>query len=149
MEKAEQKMTAKNLIQLGFNSETVTHFAENVLPGDKVSVVAIARKVETGQTPTEAELATLARFDAVIDARLDAAFERAEQKYRNTARVAAAFVAIVLGEFGAIIVYGNAGLGVLVLGFVVGLIAVPIAPVAKDLSSAISTAVNTFKAVQK
>ncbi|MCK8781905.1 hypothetical protein M0654_18150 [Rhizobium sp. NTR19] len=145
----DQKSIVRNLIRLGFNSQTAPGLAELVLPENRDLLTDIARKVEQGDTPSEAELAVLARFDAIIDARLDAAFERADQKFRNTARVAAAGVAIVLGEAGAMFVYQSAGAEVLLLGLLVGVIAVPVAPIAKDLASAVSTAVMTFKTIRR
>lgn len=149
MDKAEQKMTAKNLIRLGLNTENAKELAIalSTIDGDKLTL--IAGKLEKGETPVDAELALLARFDAMIDSRLDAAFERAEQKYRNTSRIAAAAVAVVLAEIGAPIVYGRTEPGVFLVGLVVGLIAVPVAPIAKDLSSAISTSVAAFKAIKR
>lgn len=145
----DQKAIVRNLIRLGFNSQTAPGLAELVLPENRDLLTDIARKIEQGDTPSEAELAVLARFDAIIDARLDAAFERADQKFRNTARVAAAGVAIVLGEAGAMFVYQSAGAEVLLLGLLVGVIAVPVAPIAKDLASAVSTAVMTFKTIRR
>lgn len=149
MEKSEQKAIARNLIRLGFNSSTAPAIARSVLPNDVETLSKIAAKIEKGTAPTEAELAVLARFDAIIDARLDAAFERADQKYRNTSRVAAAGISVLLAIVGAMVVYNSIGWDVIALGLAIGIIAVPVAPVAKDLSSGISTAVATFKTIKK
>lgn len=149
MEKSEQKAIARNLIRLGFNSSTAPAIAKSVLPNDVETLSKIAAKIEKGTAPTEAELAVLARFDAIIDARLDAAFERADQKYRNTSRVAAAGISVLLAIVGAMVVYNSIGWDVIALGLAVGIISVPVAPVAKDLSSGISTAVATFKTIKK
>lgn len=150
MDKSEQKAAARNLIRLGFNSKTAPIIAGHVLADDTGLLVGIAGKMESGETPSETELAVLARFDAIIDARLDAAFERAEQQFRNTSRVAAAATAIVLAELGAAIVnHSDFGPRHFALAFLIGLVAVPVAPIAKDLSSAISTAAGAFKAVRR
>lgn len=147
--KAEQKTAARNLIRLGFNARTAATIAGHVVPDNNDPLIEIARKMESGETPSETELAILARFDAIIDARLDAAFERAEQQFRNTSRVAAAATAIVLAEVGAAVVSEDFGPSHFILAFLIGLVAVPIAPIAKDLSSAISTAAGAFKAVRR
>lgn len=149
MGKTEQKAAARNLIRLGFNARTAATISGHVLPNDGPLLAEIARKMESGETPGETELAVLARFDAIIDARLDAAFERAEQKFRNTSRVAAAAIAIILAELGAAVVATDFGLSHFALAFLIGLVAVPVAPIAKDLSSAISTAAGAFKAVRR
>ncbi len=149
MGKTEQKAAARNLIRLGFNARTAATISGHVLPNDGPLLAEIARKMESGETPGETELAVLARFDAIIDARLDAAFERAEQKFRNTSRVAAAAIAIILAELGAAVVATDFGPSHFALAFLIGLVAVPVAPIAKDLSSAISTAAGAFKAVRR
>jgi len=149
MDKAEQKAAARNLIRLGFNAQTAAPIAGYVLPGDGDLLAAIARKIEIGETPNEAELAVLARFDAIIDARLDAVFERAEQQFRNTSRFVAAAIAIVLAEVGTAVVTEDFGSSHFILAFLIGLVAVPVAPIAKDLSSAISKAAWAFKAVRR
>lgn len=149
MDKAEQKASARNLIRLGFKSETAADMADSVLPDSRELLVGIAQKIDSGETPTEPELTVLARFDAIIDARLDAAFERADQKYRNVSRVAAAGIAIVLAEIGAVSFNGTTDYQTLLLGLFVGIVAVPVAPLAKDLTSALSTATAAFKAIKR
>ena len=148
--KTEQKAATRNLIRLGFNTRTAASMAGHVLPDDHDLLIATAQKIESGQMPSETELAVLARFDAIIDARLDAAFERAEQKFRNTSRVAAAVIAILLAELGAAVIVGEKFTSTTFwLALFIGFIAVPVAPIAKDLSSAISTAAAAFKAVRR
>ncbi len=149
MDKAEQKAIARNLVRLGFNSATAGTIAASVLPDAAEELSTIATKIESGTTPTETELAVLARFDAIIDARLDAAFERADQKYRNISRATAAATSMVLAVIGAMLVYGTTEWKVIFLGLIVGVIAVPVAPIAKDLSSGISTAIATFKTIKQ
>jgi hypothetical protein len=149
MDKAEQKAIARNLIRLGFTFTTASAIAPFVLPDNAEALSTIALKMESGATPTEPELAILARFDAIIDARLDAAFERADQKYRNISRATAAATSVVLAVLGAMLVYGTVQWKIIFLGLIVGVIAVPIAPIAKDLSSGISTAIATFKTIKQ
>jgi hypothetical protein len=149
VEKSEQKATARNLVRLGFNSATARPMAMHVLPNDAVHLAEIAAKIQEGTTPTEAELAVLARFDAIIDARLDAAFERADQKYRNVSRFIAAVISVLLAVAGAKLIFDPGDVYAVPLALIVGIIAVPVAPVAKDLASGISTAIATLKAVKK
>jgi hypothetical protein len=104
---------------------------------------------------------------------LDAAFERADQAYRNRARLVAAAIAILLAQ-GAAFIYDAEhadsariedrvgplwelakplGRMIFAIGpethfiaLLVGLLAVPVAPIAKDLTTSLSTAVNALKA---
>jgi hypothetical protein len=92
-----------------------------------------------------------ARFDLIVTAMLDEAYQRSDQKYRNKARGLAALVAVLLAVAAGWTLTGGAfwksqelGLSVLV-----GLLATPLAPVAKDLSSALAAAVNAMQAVKK
>jgi hypothetical protein len=79
---------------------------------------------------------------------MDAGFERADQLYRNASKLLAALISVILAV-AAVFVYDGShvhdDLGVAVL---VGLVATPLAPIAKDLSSALGTAVNALKSVR-
>lgn len=146
MDKGEQKTLIKNHIRLGLTTRTAHDLAAAVGNIDGELLARVAAKMEAGEEPTPAELTMLGRFEAVVDARLGAAFERAEQVYRNTAKVAAAAVAIILALAAAPAVMETADYG---LALLIGLIATPLAPVAKDVSSALSTAVAAFKSVKR
>ena len=95
----------------------------------------------------------LGRFDATVDARLDAGFERAEQKYRNTSRVIAGVFAVIMAVIGGWVVTKTSAAEYFfnedfVTALIVGIIAVPLAPIAKDLTSALGTGVKAFKSVR-
>lgn len=82
----------------------------------------------------------LARLETAIDARIDAALVLAEAQYVTQTKVIAMIVALSLAY-----VVGRL-LGVdATLSLIVGLAAVPIAPVAKDLSTALQQAVRALK----
>ena len=106
----------------------------------------------------------LGRFNASIEARLDAAFERADQYYRNASKTLAAVIAVILALVAGAIVYADQlttaapDLWTLVvdyldtryfpLALIIGVIAVPLAPVSKDLVSALGDAVRAMKAAK-
>lgn len=146
MDKEQQKTLVKNHIRLGLTTKTARDLAAAVGNIDGELLEKVAAKMESGEEPTPAELTMLGRFEAVVDARLGAAFERADQAYRNTARVAAAFVAIALALLAVPTFMAPADYA---LALLIGIIAVPLAPVAKDLTSSISTAVAAFKSVKR
>ena len=82
---------------------------------------------------SSAESDVYARFDLIVTA-LDEAYQRSTQIYRNWTRALAAGVAIALALAG-----GNV-LGIyLWLSLLIGLLATPLAPIAKDISSALAT----------
>ena len=78
--KADQKATVKALIRLGLTPVTAPTLAKGAPGVDAATLQSAATKVATGADLTEPELQVLGRFDATIDAQLDAGFERAEQQ---------------------------------------------------------------------
>jgi hypothetical protein len=84
------------------------------------------------------------RFAAALDARVTAAFELADERYETVAKTLAAAASVTLA------LLFNYGLGqplhwAVALG--VGIIAVPVAPVAKDLSTSLQNALTAFKSI--
>jgi hypothetical protein len=89
-----------------------------------------------------------------LTARIDEAYQKADQVYRNWTRFLAMLIAISLAVAGGIALDGSAATWSrntqdVLRSLVVGLLATPLAPIAKDLSSALATAVNTMQAVKK
>jgi hypothetical protein len=164
--KDEQKAIATSLIRVGLNDNNARTLAAaaGVDPG---ALEQAAQALANGTPLTEQQVNTLGRFNASIEARLDAAFERADQYYRNAAKTLAAAIALILALVAGGIMYADqlvaAGtpapdLATLISGYlvtryfplaiVVGLIAVPLAPVSKDLVSALGDAVRAMKATK-
>ena len=101
----------------------------------------------------------LGRFDAVVSAILDAAYERGDQQYRNTAKAMAALIATVLAVIAGGIIFFSIeksptvtdyiSSGFFLLAALVGLISTPLAPVAKDLTSSLQAAVKAVNAARR
>lgn len=153
MAKADQKAAVKALVRLGLTPATAKSLAAGAPGVDPTTFQNAATKVADGTSLTDQEIAVLGRFDATIDAQLDAGFERADQAYRNKSKVLAAIIAMALAVLGGWLVvqvpwsayFWSQDFFAAVL---VGAIATPLAPVAKDITSAIGSAVNAFKAVR-
>lgn len=84
--------------------------------------------------------AALARMETAIDARIDAALALADKEYGTQSKVHATAVALAIA-FGVGLYLQQPWWACLI----VGLAAVPIAPVAKDIATAISEAVKVFR----
>ncbi|MGA2651584.1 MAG: hypothetical protein ABSF28_13715 [Terracidiphilus sp.] len=147
---ASQKAIAKSLIKLHMSPGNAAALAARTNV-DPVILRSIATKISTGASLTQAEVDVYARFDLIVTALLDEAYQRSDQKYRNRARGLAALVAVLLAVAAGWSLTGNTfwasqnfGLSVLV-----GLLATPLAPVAKDLSSALAAAVNAMQVVKR
>lgn len=150
---ADQKSVAKTLVKLRLNAETAPDLAS--LTGvDKDVLTSVARKLANGEPMTQPEMDTYGRFDVLLATFIDRAFQNADQRYRTTAKFAACIVAIVLAEAAAYFlgmlvanggpIWSNIGMAALV-----GLIATPLAPVAKDLATALNTAAKAVQSVKR
>jgi len=100
------------------------------------------------------------RFATALDARVNAAFQLADERYETVAKTAAGVVAVLLA---AVFNWGLADHGDKACGAVgcglwhgvyqwpvalaIGLVAVPLAPVAKDLSTSLQNALTAFKSI--
>ena len=149
--KAEQKAVVRSILKLGLTQATADELAQgcNV---DAARLKTVAGKLAKGDELSDADLNLLGRVNAVLDAILDCAFERAEQQYRNVSRLLAGLLAVALAVVAQLIWAANAAtMGAppsLAVAVGVGLLAVPVAPVAKDVTSALSTAMRALKATR-
>jgi hypothetical protein len=138
----EQKAIVKSLIRLGLSKQTAASLgaASHVSPE---RLADVAGKLERGDELTTTDLNVLGRLDASVEAQLDAAFDRAEQLYRNVAQACAAVVAIALAFLAAHVFDQSCW-----TALIVGLLAVPLAPMAKDLASSLQAAAAAMRAAK-
>lgn len=141
---ADQKAKARALIHLRLTQGDATALASltGVAADDLGSAAA---KAKTGQTVSPQELAVIAQFDAVLSAVLDEAYERADQLYRNAAKALSVVVAVVLALIAEKYFINGVDWWQALL---VGLIAAPLAPVSKDVVTALQNAVAAVRAVK-
>lgn len=151
---ADQKAIAKSLIKLRLDVENAAHLAK-ATGVDAAALTKIAGKIQAGTALGPEDTNVFGRFDLILTALLDEGYQRADQIYRNSARAWAVAVSVILAVFGGAAIwvpqqgqsyFTSADLVVAVL---VGLIATPLAPVSKDLISALSAAVKTMQALRK
>ena len=96
---------------------------------------------------------------------LDECYQKADQVYRNWTRGLAALIAVILALVGGFTIETSSATVATTQtlqafwmflhtddggrALIVGLFATPLAPIAKDISSALATAVNTMQLVKK
>lgn len=161
--KADQKAAAKSLIRLGVTPANAAALAD-ATGIDAKAFKAVAVNIGNGKALSPQDLNVLGRFDTVVSAILDAGYERADQQYRNGAKLVAAVVAVLLAIVGGGIVFfktmtiPNAPLSTLgsyiwsrdfLRAFLVGLLATPLAPIAKDLTSSLAAAVKAISSARR
>lgn len=148
MAKADQKARVRALLKLGLTEATAPSLAISALV-DPAVLARVARKIAEGQELSEQEFNVFGRMNAAVDAVLDGAFERADQQYRNVSKMLAGVTAIVVSAAAQLVwaaTMSNPPSFAVAIG--VGLLAVPVAPVAKDLTSALSAAMQALKAAR-
>jgi len=136
----DQKSIAKALIKLNLTSANANAMAA-ATGVDATLLARVAAKLPTGEALTPQETDVYGRFDLLLAALMDQGYQRGDQRYRNSAKLLSVPIAIVLALCGAWaldgsgLTYAEAGRALLA-----GLLATPLAPVAKDLSNSIQAA---------
>jgi len=145
-----QKSIAKSLIKLNLNADNAAALARETGVDSDV-LTAIGKSIAAGNPLTSDQNNVYARFDLIVTALLDEAYQRSDQVYRNWTRAIAAVFAVVLAIVGGFMLHtsGSPSRQDIGLSLLVGLLATPLAPIAKDLSTALATAVNTLQLVKK
>ncbi len=146
---ADQQAIAKTLIKLQLDKINAPTLAE-ATGVDAEKLTSVAEKIASGNSLQQDEQDVFGRFDLMLSAMLDEGYQRADQVYRNSAKAWSIGVSILLALFGAWVLKG-AALDVNEIGaaLLVGFAATPVAPVAKDLTSAISAAVKAAQLWRK
>jgi hypothetical protein len=156
MPKADQKTRAKALVHLFLTTENAGDFA--AAAGVKPALLqGLAEKIASGATASAEEINALGQFDAVLSAVLDAAYEHADQNYRNGSKLLALAFSTVLGVIGGwfIVAEKTGSLDSYLFtpnfwtALLVGVIATPLAPVAKDLTTSLQAAVAAVRATKR
>jgi hypothetical protein len=141
---AAQKSISKSLIKLNLDPGNAPAVAQ-ATGVDAATLTAVSTSIATAVPLTLVQSDFFARFDLILTAMLDETYQHADQVYRNGTRALATLFAVVLAFAGEYAIGGNQW----GLALFVGLLATPVAPVAKDLSTALATAVNALQAPRK
>jgi hypothetical protein len=152
---ADQKAVAKSLIKLNLTEASSDKMAAatGLDSGVLKSIAAkLSGKLDTTQgkpslEPRETDV--YGRFDLLLSAMLDQAYQRADQRYRNGAKLLAVPVAVGLALLGAWAISSQLTCSDIWRAIAAGLLATPLAPVAKDLASAIQEGTKVAQAWKK
>jgi hypothetical protein len=132
--------TIRQGVRVGLTGSVADRLASSLGMVDAAKLKDAAEEVERGITLSDDSRNVLGRFELAVDARIDAGLTLALDHYVRAVRIAASFVAIAIG------VLVGAYLGMLFEGVIVGIAAVPLAPVAKDIGTAIRSAAEALRA---
>ena len=123
------------------NAESVATFL-GTINGPALRVVL--EKRDTGTLVTDADRAILARYELAADARIDAALTVAQVNYTGTARILAMFASLIMALVAFFAMDEPKPHWSWAL--IIGVAAVPIAPIAKDVAAGLSAAARALKA---
>jgi hypothetical protein len=147
-----QKSIAKTLIKQGLNAANAADLAK-VAGVDATVLQSVATKIASGTPLAANESDVYSRLDFILTALLDEVYQASDQAYTNGTRVVASFFAVALSIAGGWTLHSGPprylwshDMG---LAFIAGLLATPLAPIAKNLSSALATAVSTMQTIKK
>ncbi len=148
----DQKAIAKSLVKLQLSPATAKDFAV-ATQVDPAALTEVASRITTGAPLDSAQQTNaLGRFDLALTAILDAAYQRAEQRYRNASKTWAGLCAVVLAGMGgatiADVPSAYVGSPLMWMSLFCGLLAVPLAPITKDLTSALSAGVKVAQSLK-
>ncbi len=145
-----QKSIAKSLIKLSLDSTNAETLAK-VAGVDPTVLAQVVASIAAGTSLTTAQNDVYSRLDLILTALLDETYQRSDNFYRNWTRAIAAVVAVVLALVGGYMIRGQGPFSApeIAQSVLVGLLATPLAPIAKDVSTALATAVNTMQLVKK
>ena len=152
-ELTDQKAIAKSLIKLRLNNTTADKFAA-ATGVDEAILKSVGGKMSNNTPLSPDETNVLGRFDLALSAILDDAYQHADQRYRNWAKVAAMLISITLACGGGLAIstheaHAYLGSQDMWVALIAGLLATPLAPVSKDLASALQAGVKVAQAVRK
>jgi hypothetical protein len=148
---ASQKAIAKSLIKLHLSADNAPVVAAKANV-DPAVLRSVAANIASGAQLSQEEGDAYSRFDLIVTALLDEAYQVSDQDYRNWMRTLAAAVAVAMALAGGWSLVGTYSFwhsSSPVLALLAGLLATPLAPIVKDLSSALAAAVNTMQLVKK
>ncbi len=156
----EQKANAKILVKLSLNEKTAATLAKvtGVSP-DVLTELAVA--LNLGAVLTKEETDVLNKFETALNMILDQAFQRADQRYRNSAKsLSGVFSVIIAVVGGAIFSSGSINFGQFHgvalpfwntgnfwLAVMAGLLATPLAPMVKDITSALQAGASVAQKI--
>ena len=143
----DQKAIAKSLLKLRLSPSTADAFA-TATGVDPNVLSSVATSMTTGASLTAVQTNVLGRFDLALTALLDRGYQHADQRYRNAAKVLGMIFAVLLAVLGGLAISQNFDSADLLKAILAGLLATPLAPISKDIASALAAGVKAVQAMK-
>lgn len=131
--------TLRQGVRIGLKANNAPDLAVFLGMIDEEKLSQAAQQAEVGEDLPDDLRNVLGRFELAVDTRIDAAMTLAQSRYQGALRVIASFVALGIALIVGVI------LDTLLLAALVGVAAVPLAPIAKDLVTALQSAAQALR----
>jgi hypothetical protein len=127
-------------VRIGLTPENAEMLADDLRMVGATELKEVARKVRIGEALTDNERNVLGRFELAADTRIEAALTLAQSHFKGKLQLTAAVVAILialLATLGQFIATGGGAWEVLGRSLLIGILAVPVAPITHDIVDAL------------
>jgi hypothetical protein len=124
------------------NARSIAAFLGSV---DAAALEAAAAAVAGGEDLSSVHRGAIGRFELAVDARIESALSRAQDIYLGSVRCVSSLLAILIAEV-VVILPGAAPRANWMTALLVGIVAVPLAPLANDLVGALQAATKALRA---
>jgi hypothetical protein len=138
-----QKELAKSFIRERLSETSAPALAER-LGIDPAELTAIGKARDEGDDLSAEQQAVYEKFDFALSVVIDAAYQRADQAYRNFSKLLATLIGVVLAGIGGHLFHADIAVSLLV-----GLLAAPFAPISKDLASTLQALAKVLNPPKK
>lgn len=140
--------TLRQGVRAGLAPDNAAEIADHLGVGSANTLKAAARAVAAGKPPSDPQRNVLGRFELAADARIDAALGLADSRYVVAQRLAAGAVALAIAVLVALLPQVTAGawdVDSLGLAILIGLAAVPLGPISKDVVNGLQAAQQALR----
>jgi hypothetical protein len=139
-ERSELTRVLRQGVRIGLTPDNAGELAKFVGTVSAEDLKTAASRVHEGEDLPDELRNVLGRFELAVDSRIDAALALSQEQYAGAARTAAMIVALSVAIITAAVLSQPGGERYYWLAVLIGLAAVPIAPIAKDLVTALQSA---------
>ncbi|MDZ4698398.1 MAG: hypothetical protein SH809_01725 [Rhodothermales bacterium] len=126
-------------VRIGLTADNAPRVAGFLGVVEGADLAQAAARLGDAETMSKEHQLVLGRYELAVDARIESALAMAQSQYAGKMRTLASFIALGIG--GGVGIY----LSEPFLGLMIGIAAVPLAPIAKDLVSALQAATMALK----
>lgn len=144
-EHSELAKTLRQGVRAGLTTDNAATLALTLHTINENALTAVAAAFAAGTELTSEQRNVLGRFELAADAKIDAALMSAQSHYAGKMRLLAGAIAICLGLIlGLVQSASQFDLFTLGQALIVGILAIPVAPIAKDLVSTLQSFSTMF-----